>query len=89
MDEGYQKHTVFVHGLLGPMEFSIQENSIISLFILHDPHLDLKAHRAVVRVVAPVPISGEMIGEGMALSQMVLGIPLKGIRKLRDADSMP
>lgn len=57
--------------------------------ILHDPHLDLKAHRAVVRVVAPVPISGEMIGEGMALSQMVLGIPLKGIRKLRDADSMP
>lgn len=44
---------------------------------------------AVVPVVAPVPILGEMIGEVMALSLVVLGILLKGISKVRDADSVP
>ncbi len=57
--------------------------------ILHDPHLDLNAHRAVVRVVAPPPMFGGMIGEVMALAQMVLGILHKDIRKLRNADSVP
>lgn len=34
--------------------------------ILHDPHLDVNApHCAVVRVVAPAPMFGGMIGDGI------------------------